>query len=101
MYAPDSIVASLASSDSPPYIDIGTIAPGQSVPFSFVVDMNAEVPFNLDGSFVSITPIPEPSSLALAGFGAIALAVAARRRRGINRSPADCQHDANAGWCSE
>jgi hypothetical protein len=80
-FAPDDVVATLASSDSPPYIYIGAIAPGQSVPFSFTVDMNTEAPFNLYGSFVSTTPLPEPSSLALACIGAIALTVAARRRR--------------------
>jgi len=79
-----SFTANLASSDSIPYISVGTLGPGQSVPFSYVVDMNPEAPFDLFGSFVSTTPVPEPSTLILAGFGALGLFVAARRRRAGN-----------------
>jgi hypothetical protein len=80
-FTQDSVVAMLAAGDSPPYVSIGAIGPEQSVPFSFTVDMSTEAPFNLYGSFVSPTPIPEPSSLALTGLAAIALCAAARRRR--------------------
>jgi hypothetical protein len=80
-YTLDSVVANLAPSDSPPYISIGDIGPGQSIPFSFTVDMSTAAPFNLNGSFVSTTPVPEPSTLILACVGAIGLLAAARRRR--------------------
>ena len=76
-----SFTASLASTDAPPYVSIGDIGPGASVPFSFTVDLGTNAPFDLYGSFVSTTPVPEPSALILAGLGALGLCAAARRAR--------------------
>jgi hypothetical protein len=80
-FSQNSIVASVSAGDSPPYTYIGDIGPGQSVPFSFAVDMSVEAPFHLYGSFVSTTPVPEPSTLLLAGLAAIGTFFAARHRR--------------------
>ena len=80
-YTRGSFTGNLASSDSVPFISIGAIGPGQSVHFSYKVDMNPEAPFDLFGSFVSTTPVPEPSTLILAGFGALGLFIAARHRK--------------------
>jgi hypothetical protein len=80
-----SFTANLAPTDAPPYVFIGDIAPLASVPFSFTVDLGTNAPFDLYGSFVSTTPVPEPSALILAVLGAIGLFVAARHRKQLVR----------------
>ena len=80
-----SAVAMLTASDSVPYISVGTIDPGKSASFSFVVDMANSSPFELDGSFVAPTGVPEPSTLALAAIGVIAICFVVLRRTGRRR----------------
>jgi hypothetical protein len=72
----------VGANDTLPYVQIGNILPGQSVPFSFVGQVNQLfVPFNIVGSFISTTQIPEPATALLAAIAALGGWLCVRRRR--------------------
>jgi hypothetical protein len=82
IYYPAAGPAVVAPTDLLPYINIGTVGPYASVPFTEMVNSTGNFDFDFVSSFVSTTPVPEPSTLILAGFGAIGLiAVRCRRKK--------------------
>jgi hypothetical protein len=69
----------LLATDGVPYVQIGDVLGGATVPFDLVVQVNAGFSnFDVVGSFVAL---PEPSTLALLGVGAIGLLAMRRRRK--------------------
>jgi hypothetical protein len=73
---PPAVVAPTAEL---PYVNIGTVAPGN--PVSFSVTFLDNLPnFDYIGSFVSTTPVPEPSSIVLFAVAAIGGLFFIRRR---------------------
>ena len=76
---PSDPPASVAPTDLLPYLNIGTVAPGPGVPFSetFLENMPD---FDYFASFVSTTPVPEPSTFVLLGIAAAGAVVFVRRR---------------------
>jgi hypothetical protein len=67
-----------------PYVNIGTVGPFASVPFTETVNSTSNFNFDFVSSFISTTPpvlVPEPSSLILAALGAIGLIAVRWRRR--------------------
>jgi len=81
---PSDPPAFVLPSDLLPYVSIGTLAPGASVPFSETVYTTASE-FDFVSSFISTTPVPEPSTFVLLGIGAIGAAavVIGKRRRTV------------------
>ncbi len=69
----------LTTSDSVPLVQLGDFAPGQVKNFTLTANsvFNTSFPFHTSAFFVAV---PEPSSLLLAGFGALAM-IAVKRRR--------------------
>lgn len=80
-------MATLPSTDSSPYIDVGAIGPFETVPFTEIIGVDSEYPWDVGGSFVALSseiPVPEPSALVLLGIGAIgAIFFVGKRRRAV------------------
>jgi len=78
--------ASLLSTDSSPYIDVGEVGPFATVPFTEIIGVDSKYAWNVGGSFVSLnsaTSVPEPSTLVLLGIGAAGAIILIGKRRRI------------------
>jgi hypothetical protein len=73
--------AFVAPTDLLPYVNIGTISPGNPVPFIEIVSTSSEYDFDFVNSFISTTSVPEPSTLVLLGIGAIGVVLLVGKRR--------------------
>lgn len=71
-YFPSAGPAVVSPSDSLPFISIGPLGPYASVPFSeTIAEPIGASGWDLISSFVSTTPVPEPSTFVLLGMAAI------------------------------
>jgi hypothetical protein len=73
--------AFVVPTDQLPYINIGTVGPFASIPFTETVNSTSNYNFDFVSSFVSTTPVPEPSTLMLAAFGIAGLIFFVGKRR--------------------
>jgi PEP-CTERM motif len=79
---PSDPPAMVAPTAELPYVNIGTVVPGAPVPFSVTFADNLPN-FDYIASFVSTTPVPEPSSIVLASIAAIGGLFFIRRRNAV------------------
>lgn len=84
--------AYVAPDDLLPYINIGTLAPGASAPFSQTISVSGHYLFAFDSSFIStgqpVSPVPEPSTLVLFGVAMLVAGMLGAGMLGRRRSAA-------------
>jgi hypothetical protein len=70
-------LATLGSTDTIPYFQIGTLSAGATQSFTMILDVDSNFTYTLNGTFV----VPEPSTLFVVGAGMLAAVACAFRRR--------------------
>jgi hypothetical protein len=87
--APPGLGISLAFSDVSPLVSIneGVLSlPGINDLDDTIAEFEASVAGTFNADILELIPVPEPTTLAIWGFGALGMAVAGYRRRKLSRS---------------